>query len=106
MLKVEHNHLLPKGRKKMANLFTRDDTFFGVCQGLGEDLGVSPTLFRLGFTLFLFFNPAVAIGTYFAAGLVVFASRMLFREPRAARKAEAVAEAPAEIAAEPMPLAA
>jgi phage shock protein PspC (stress-responsive transcriptional regulator) len=67
------------------SLFTRDDTFFGVCQGLGEDLGIKPDLLRVGLTLFLFFQPLLAIGTYLAAGAVVFASRWLFPVARLAR---------------------
>lgn len=77
---------------KRPNLFTRDDTFFGVCQGIGEDLGISPDLVRLAFVPFLFFAPFVAIATYFAFGLVVFAVHMLIREPKPVRSAGAAVE--------------
>jgi phage shock protein PspC (stress-responsive transcriptional regulator) len=90
------------------NLFTRDDTFFGVCQGVGEDLGVPPNLLRLAFTLFLFFNPVMALASYVGLGLIVLAARLIFREPRPATpEVEAEAEAVAAPAiAEPLPLAA
>ncbi len=81
-----------------GNLFTRDDTFFGVCEGLGQDLGVSPLWFRVAFPLALFFNPMMAAAAYVAAGVVVLASRLLFPERR--RAAAAVTPEPA-IVAEP-----
>lgn len=92
------------------NLFTRDDTFFGVCQGVGEDLGVPPNLLRLAFTLFLFFNPVMALASYFGLGVIVMAARLIFREPRpAAPEMDVEAEAgtvAAPAVAEPLPLAA
>ena len=39
------------------SLFTRPDTFFGVCQGIGEDLGIHPNLFRVSFGMAFFFAP-------------------------------------------------
>ncbi len=77
-----------------GNLFTRDDTFFGVCEGLGQDLGVSPLWFRVAFPLALFFNPAMAAAAYVAAGVLVLASRLLF--PDRGRDAVAVTSAPAK----------
>lgn len=64
-------------QETQGNLLTRDDTFFGVCQGLGEDLGISGNWFRLAFALALFFSPLGAILGYAVAGLLVFASRLL-----------------------------
>ena len=66
------------------SLFNRDDTFFGVCQGLGEDLGISPTWLRLAFPALLFFYPVAALATYAAAGVVVFLTRWFFPHPVAA----------------------
>ena len=60
-----------------TNLLTRDDTFFGVCQGLGEDLGISGNWFRLALALTLFFSPLGAVVAYAVGGLLVFTSRML-----------------------------
>lgn len=74
------------------NLFTRDDTFFGVCAGLGEDFGISPTILRVAFAALLFFNPPVALGAYALAGLAVLASRLIAPAPRSA---QASAGAPA-----------
>lgn len=60
------------------SLFTRPDTFFGVCQGIGEDLGIHPNLFRVSFGMAFFFAPLVTLATYFALGLVVAATRFAF----------------------------
>jgi phage shock protein C len=70
------------------SLFARDDTFFGVCQGLGEDLGFNPLYPRLALTLLLFFNPIAAFGVYFAAGAVVLLSRLVFPVPRLSAQAQ------------------
>ena len=64
------------------SLLARDDTFFGICQGLGEDLGISPQLLRVAFALALFFNPIAAVAGYALAGVVVLASRLLVPNPR------------------------
>jgi phage shock protein PspC (stress-responsive transcriptional regulator) len=59
------------------NLFTRPDTMFGVCQGMGEDLGINPNYLRLALPLPLFLFPVATIATYAALGVVVFATRWL-----------------------------
>lgn len=88
-----------------GNLFTRDDTFFGVCQGLGEDFGFNPNWLRMALPVLLFFYPVATILGYVAAGLLVLATRLLFPEPRvAAAEAEVQVETPVEAA--PLPLAA
>ena len=63
-----------------TNLFTRDDTFFGVCHALGEDFGFHPNWLRLAFALALFWNPLAAVGAYAAVGLVIAATRWLVPE--------------------------
>ena len=91
------------------NLFTRDDTFFGVCEALGEDLGFNPLWLRLAVPPLLFANPVATIGGYFAVGAVVLASRLIFPKPRvaAAQQVETKPVAAARDAElEPVPLAA
>ena len=61
-----------------ANLLTRDDTFFGVCEALGTDLGFSPNILRVVFGVAVMWNPALVIGIYVALGAVVFASRYFY----------------------------
>ncbi|WP_158702992.1 PspC domain-containing protein [Allosphingosinicella vermicomposti] len=70
------------------NLFTRDDTFLGICQGLGEDLGVSPDIFRVAMIPALFFFPVQTLLAYFGAGVVVLLSRLIFPATPRVRKAD------------------
>lgn len=66
-----------------GNLFTRDDTLFGICEGLGQDLGCNPLWLRLAFLPSLFFFPAATFGIYALLGVLVFASRKFFPAPQA-----------------------
>lgn len=75
-----------------TNLIARDDTFFGVCQGLGEDLGIHPNLIRLALAVLLFWNPVAVLAGYAAAGLLVALSRWLVPNPRLAAAAQCEAE--------------
>ena len=73
------------------NLFTRDDTFFGICQGLGEDLGINPDLFRVAMIPALFFFPVQTLAAYFGAGVVVLLTRLIFSvRGRRSKKAKAL----------------
>lgn len=74
-----------------GNLFFRNDTIFGVCEGLGEDLGINPNLVRVPLAVGIMFAPLWVIGIYAALGLVVFGSRWLFPD-----QVPAVADVPAE----------
>lgn len=79
-----------------ANVFTRDDTFFGICQALGEDFGFSPNWLRLAIGVGLLFAPLATLGAYVGAGVVVALSRLIAPDPRRAAKVEAeAASAPA-----------
>ena len=85
--------------KSQANLLLRPDTIFGACQGIADDLGISPLLIRIPLASLILFSPKLAFGIYAALCVVVLASRMLFP----VRKAEiAPVAAPAEVAAAPV----
>jgi phage shock protein C len=88
---------LPSG-----NIFKRDDTLFGICEGLGQDLGVNPLWIRLAFLPVFFIFPMPTIAAYLTIGLLVLLSRTIFPAPTAqqvveapAVKAESAPEAPA-----------
>lgn len=84
-----------------GNIFLRNDTIFGVCEGLGQDLGINPNFIRVPLAAGIIFAPKVVIGIYLALGLVVLASRLLFPDRRAAAaKAE---QAQPALAAEAAP---
>lgn len=59
------------------NLFTRNDTIFGVCEGLGQDLGIKPLYLRLAFILPLFWFPVQLVMVYAGLGVLLFITRML-----------------------------
>ncbi len=92
------------------NLFTRPDTMFGVCQGLGEDLGFNPNYLRLALPLPLFLYPVATIAAYAVLGVIVFTVRWLIpnRPPREADVQTADAAVETVIVADeaPLPLAA
>ena len=86
-----------------ASLLTRDDTFFGICEGLGGDFGIHPNFLRLAFAGLLFWNPVAAISAYATAGLVVALTRWLVPEPTAKAPLVVLSEAPVEAAHEEEP---
>ena len=91
-----------------GNVFTRDDTFFGVCQAIGDDLGFSPNWLRAAFGVMLVYAPVATIGAYLALGLVIAALRWLVPNPRLAKvAADETAETPvaAGVEEELVPLA-
>ena len=88
-------------QESQSSVFARDDTFFGVCEALGEDLGFNPIYLRITFAVFLLWKPVEVIAAYFIAGLVVFALRWLVPNPRVAVEPEQPVES--EPAAEPQP---
>ena len=81
------------------NVFMRDDTFFGVCQAIGEDFGFNPNWLRLALGVSLLLSPTAVVATYFGAGVLVLASRLIV--PVRSRKARlARAAAPTPVASE------
>ena len=79
-----------------TNLLLRDDTFFGVCQGIGEDVGFNPNILRVAFAPMLFVSWQGAIALYVGLGLLVLITRLLVPNPKvAANKTVAEPEAPA-----------
>lgn len=96
-------------RNAQPNVFLgRDDTFFGVCEALGEDLRINANLLRLGFALATFFSPLGAIAAYAGAGLLVALTRLIAPAPgaRAAAKAAYATDetTPVQAQEEPAPL--
>ncbi len=86
-----------------SNLFARDDTFFGICEALGQDFGFHPNWLRVALAPLLFWNPVATIIGYFGAGVLVLAARLLYPNPRpaaAATGADAVVPAPTVISGE------
>ena len=69
---------------EQQNLFMRDDTFFGVCEALGEDFGFNPNYLRVALGVSLLVSPVAMVGAYAAGAVVVAISRLLAPNPRPA----------------------
>jgi phage shock protein C len=69
------------------NLFLRDDTLLGICQGIGDDFGFNPLWLRILFAAGLIWNPVYDISAYLALGAIVLVSRLIVRNPRPAKVA-------------------
>ena len=95
-----------------TSVFNREDTFFGVCQALGEDFGFHPNLLRLALAIALFWNPVAVLAGYAAVGVVIALTRWLVPNPRIASApaetdaAQEAAEVEARCEEEALPLAA
>ncbi|WP_374526583.1 PspC domain-containing protein [Sphingopyxis sp.] len=74
-----------------TNLFRRRDTFFGICEAVGQDFGFNPLWLRLAFIAPLFFMPVQTFAAYFALGAIVLLSRLLFPRKEATGQALPVA---------------
>jgi phage shock protein C len=85
------------------SLIARDHTLFGVCEALGEDFGFNPVFLRVPLAALLLVNPVAVIGTYLAAGIVVFLTRWVSPNPRPAAAEPAIAVAPVSAANEVEP---
>lgn len=68
-----------------SNPFTRPDTMFGVCQSIADDFGFNPLYLRVLFAFGLFVSLKWSVLVYLGLGVVVLASRLLFRAPRTAK---------------------
>ncbi len=60
----------------------RADTFLGVCEAIGQDLGINPNWLRIAFAPFIMLNPVLTIAVYLGLGAVVALSRWFFPAQR------------------------
>jgi phage shock protein PspC (stress-responsive transcriptional regulator) len=72
MMETQQNHVA---------LPMRSHTILGVCEAIGEDFGFNPVLLRIPFAAGVLWSPVAMVVIYFALGLVVLTSRLMF--PRA-----------------------
>ena len=74
-----------------TNLFTRNDTLLGICEGIGEDFGFNANYLRVLLAVGLLWNPFAMVGIYLGLGVLVLATRLLVpsrRKPAAVAAAE------------------
>lgn len=65
----------------------RNDTFLGVCEAIGQDLGINPNWLRVAFAPFIIVNPVLTVGVYLGLGIAVAVSRRLFPRHLKAQRA-------------------
>jgi len=65
-------------------LFTREDTIFGICEGIGQDFGFNAQYLRVALAGMVFWNPPAAVAAYATLGVAVLLSRKLFPTPTVA----------------------
>ena len=65
-----------------APLPLRSHTILGVCEAIGEDFGFNPNYLRIPLAATVLYSPMWAAIGYFALGLVVLASRLVFPTPK------------------------
>lgn len=76
------------------SLFAREDTLLGVCQGLGEEIGVNPLILRVAFAVGLFFSLKATVVAYLAIGVALALFRWAFPPRRAVAAPAQAAHAP------------
>ena len=68
----------PPAAEEYVPLPLRADTFFGVFEAIGQDLGFNANLLRIPFAALLLWNPAAILGAYAFLGCVVALTRRFF----------------------------
>ncbi len=78
---------------RQPNLFLRNDTMLGVCEGLGQDFGFNPMWLRLALASALLWNPPLVIAAYLGLGVALAVARWICPVPQAAATAPRLATA-------------
>jgi phage shock protein C len=88
---AEFNTTQPAADETERALPLRSDTFLGVCEAIGQDLGINPNYVRIAFAPFIIINPLLTIAAYLGLGGVVALSRWLFprQAPQSANQSAA-----------------
>ena len=93
--------------KTAFSIMGRDDTLFGACFAISEDLGINPLWMRVGFASILFWSPLAALAAYAVTLVLAIFARLIVPEPAAPSAETGAASAAAEAEpAERLPLAA
>lgn len=82
----------PADDEQSRPLPLRSDTFLGVCEAIGQDLGFNANWLRVLFGSLLLWNPAAVIGAYLGLGVVVAVSRWYFPVARSNSTPKLVSE--------------
>jgi phage shock protein C len=88
-----------EAQENQVALPLRSHTILGVCEAIGEDFGFNPVFLRIPLAASVLYSPVYAAAVYFALGLIVLASRLIFPRPKTAitHEAPAAADEPQEL---------
>lgn len=81
-------------QRSQPSLFARHDTFFGVCEAIGQDFGFHSNYVRVALGLGLLLSPLATVAAYVGAGVLVAISRWVY--PARAVNVEAQPAVPVE----------
>jgi phage shock protein C len=84
----------------------RSDTFFGVCEAIGQDLGFNANWLRIALGVGVLFAPVAVIVTYGVLALAVVVSRAVAPVARVASAEIVMLSVEPESHAEPLKMAA
>lgn len=79
--------LVQAPQEAQPNLFFRDDTLFGVCEGLGEEFGFNANFLRVVFAAGILWNPVAIVSIYLGLGAALAFARWAYPKPRASAAA-------------------
>jgi phage shock protein C len=81
-------------QRSQPSLLARHDTFFGVCEAIGQDFGFHSNYVRVALGLGLLLSPLATVAAYIGAGVLVAISRWVY--PARVANVEAQPVVPAE----------
>lgn len=82
------------------SVFARPDTFFGVCEAIGQDFGFNSNYLRIAFGVTVLLSPVIVLGTYAVLGAIVALSRWIYPSRAVGEAVPAHIDAPVSPAAE------
>ena len=82
-----------EAQENQVALPLRSHTILGVCEAIGEDFGFNPTFLRIPLAASVLYSPLYAAVAYFALGLIVLASRLIFPKAKSAAAEQPTASA-------------
>jgi phage shock protein C len=79
------------------------DNLLGICHAIGEDFGFNPIFLRIPLAVGIIFSAKWTLIAYAAMGVIVLASRLLIRKPKARKIATPTLVEAAPVAREAQP---
>ncbi len=73
---------------RKTSYFNRPDTMLGVCQAIGDDMGINPNWIRVAFAVAFFFYPWQAALAYVGLGALAALLRKVWPDEVASTDAE------------------